>query len=484
MTPYQLSKEEIRDVNTRRLLFVSLALILALLLSGCGKAAPSAAPAADPGQESADQPSAPPEEGPKELHFGSLTVSSDTESLDLPGSGAALEDLMRASNELTKISRIELGVTDATLEQLRAVQNAFPQAEVSWKAAVLGEEIDCGAESLQLGAATDDDLGQILSALSVLPEVRTLELAAEDGVTGLSFESLAALAAAVPEAELNCRFELFGQTADWTTEKLKYYRASVGNEGIESFRSALPYLRSLELLRFEECGITDNDAMAALRADFPDKHVVWSIPIRGYTFMTDTILINDGGSLQLNDSDAEAFRYMPDVMYLDIGHNHHLTNIEFVRNWPRLQVVILTLSNITDITPLEDCPDMEYLEMVSTGIDSIEAVAGMDKLEYLNLGCMWSLKDVTPVFSLKNLKLVRICGSTFTYVSQAQVEELKQALPGVVNDYGGDPTKSGGWRYKAEGGLTERYALLREQMLYDVNPWTKRLSHSPSGEED
>ena len=472
-----------RSVNGKRISLISLALLLALLLAlplaGCGKSSPAAAA---PEESAAPEPRE--ESGPKELRFGSLTVSSDVESLDLAGSGAALEELMRASNELENVKEISLGVTGATLEQLRAVEAAFPQAELNWKAEILGEEIDCRAESLDLGAAADGDLDRILAALAVLPDVKSISLAPQDGVTGLSFESLAALAEAVPEAELNCRFELFGQTADWTSEKLKYYKTDIGNEGIETFRSALPYLRSLELLRLEECGITDNDAMAALRADFPDKRVVWSIPVRGYTFMTDTTLINDGGSLQLSDSDVGVFRYMPDVLYLDIGHNHYLTNIEFVRNWPRLQVVILTLSNIKDITPLEDCPDIEFLEMVSTGIGSIDVVAGMDKLEYLNLGCMWSLRDVSPVAGLKNLKLVRICGSTFTFVPHAQVDELKEALPGIVNDYGGDPTKSGGWRYNNDGSLTERYALLREQMLYDEGIWWKRLSNSPSGEEN
>ena len=92
---------------------------------------------------------------------------------------------------------------------------------------------------------------------------------------------------------------------------------------------------------------------------------------------------------------------------------------------------------------------------------------------------------IGKVFDLKNLKIVRICGTTFTFITKAQVEELKEKLPDTtyVSDYGGDPTKSGGWRYKVGGGLTERYALLREQMGYDLN-WRVRLTTSPSGEED
>ena len=476
-------KKGVKAVTGKRAFRLILALLFTLLLalsfSACSTAGEVAA-------QLVEETSAPPEPTPRELKLGSLSISPDAESLSLEGTGATLEDLMSLSGELDKLREISLGVTEARLDQIRAVEAAFPQAEVNWKVLTPCGEVDGRAESLDLTAAEDADVEEIISACALLPELKTVVLAPEDGVTTLSFESLSALAEALPGAELNCRFELFGQTADWTTEKLKYCKTDIGNGGVDKFRAALPYLRSLTLLRFENCGIDDNDKMAQLRSDFPDAKVVWSINIGGYTFMTDTTLINDGDTNLLRDYNVDVLRYMPDVLYLDIGHNHHLSNIEFVRNWPKLQVVILTLSEIRDITPLEDCPDMEYLEMVSTGIESIDAVAGMDKLEYLNLGCMWNLSDLSPVFGLKNLKIVRICGSTFNgRITQASVAELKEALPEstFVSDYGGDPTKSGLWRYNNDGSLTERYALLREQMLYDLN-WQLRLSNSPSGEED
>lgn len=469
-------------MSFKKTALLAAALLLALLLVGCGGAAQPAEAQETPPPEQ----NVPEEEPPREFQLGSLTLTPDTGSVDLQETGASIEELMSVSDRLENVKEISLGVTGATLAQLRAVETAFPQAVVSWKAELLGEEIDCRADSLDLRAAADEDVPQIVSALAVLPEVRTLELAPEDGVTSLSFDSLSALAAAAPEAELNCRFELFGQTADWTTEKLKYYKTDIGDDGVDLFRAALPYLRALDLLRFEECGITDNDKMAALRADFPEKRVVWSIPIAGYTFMTDTTLINAG--ILLRDDNAYLLRYMPDVLYFDIGHYKGLSNIEFVRSWPKLQVVILTLTNIRDITPLEDCPDLEFFECHGTPIDDISVLADKEKLEYLNIANLPNLTDLTPLYGLKQLKIVRICGSTFTHVTQAQVDELKEQLPDTfVSDYGGDPNSSGGWRFKTNGDKsnpTERYALLREQMRYDLINWQLMLSNSPSGEED
>ena len=441
---------------------------LALCLAACGA------------QTTAADPEPTVEPTPEVLTLGSLTVTSELTAIDLEQTGASLEDLMRLSGKIDGVSEISLGVTRGTLAQLQAVRAAFPNAHVSWEAALPGGRVADDVQELDLSAATDDEVPDICAALALLPELRTINLAGEGDVTALSFESLDAIAAAAPEAELNCRFELFGQTADWTTEELRYDHSLLGDDCIDAFRAALPYLRALHLLRLEECGIEDHDAMAALRADFPEKNVVWSVNIGGYPCMTDTTRVN--AALILRDDNTYLLQYMPDVLYLDIGHNAKLTNIEFARYFPKLQVVILTLTNIADLSPLEDCKDLEFLECHSCQISDLSPLADKDKLEYLNIANLPNLTDLSPLYGLKNLKIVRICGSTWMHITKEQVEELKAQLPDTfVSDYGGDPNSSGSWRFNPNGGLTERYQLLREQMGYDLLNWKLMLFNSPSG---
>ena len=441
---------------------------LALCLAACGA------------QTTAADPEPTVEPTPEVLTLGSLTVTSELTAIDLEQTGASLEDLMRLSGKIDGVSEISLGVTRGTLAQLQAVRAAFPNAHVSWEAALPGGRVADDVQELDLSAATDDEVPDICAALALLPELRTINLAGEGDVIALSFESLDAIAAAAPEAELNCRFELFGQTADWTTEELRYDHSLLGDDCIDAFRAALPYLRALHLLRLEECGIEDHDAMAALRADFPEKNVVWSVNIGGYPCMTDTTRVN--AALILRDDNTYLLQYMPDVLYLDIGHNAKLTNIEFARYFPKLQVVILTLTNIADLSPLEDCKDLEFLECHSCQISDLSPLADKDKLEYLNIANLPNLTDLSPLYGLKNLKIVRICGSTWMHITKEQVEELKAQLPDTfVSDYGGDPNSSGSWRFNPNGGLTERYQLLREQMGYDLLNWKLMLFNSPSG---
>lgn len=463
--------------STEYFLIAVLALCL-LLLCACGAqpaASPEPAPAAtqEPAAEATPEP-------PAEILLAGQTYPADTEALDLSGCELPAEELFAALEGFSSLREISLGLTGLSGEELSRLGEICPDAALHWQVSLAGETLDNDTESLDLGALTAEELDEACQALSRLPALRSVNLIpADGGPTALSPEEIDRLAAAAPQADFDCAFELYGQLAGPETEELRYKRTNIGNEGIARFRQALPYLRSLKLLRLENCGITDNEQMDALRSDFPEVNVVWSVMIGGYMCMTDTDLLN---CPLMRDKDIETLQYLHDVLYLDVGHNAYLSNIEFVKNFPKLQVVIVTLTNITDISPLKDCPDIEFLEMVSTGIENIDVVAGMEKLEYLNLGCMWNLRDITPVFGLKNLKIVRICGTTYEHITREDVEAMKAALPEstFVSDYGGDPTTSGGWRFNiGTGGYTERYALLREQMLYDKH-WEKRMFRSLS----
>ncbi|MGX8692966.1 MAG: hypothetical protein ACSW8E_04320 [Clostridia bacterium] len=461
-----------------------LSAVLCLLLCACG--AQPAAPA-EPAAEApaaTEEPTAPATpEPPAEILIAGRSFPADTETLDLSGCDCPAEELFAALEGFPSLRGIELGLTGLSGEELSRLREACPDVQLHWQAALAGMTCDNDTESLDLGALTAEELDEACTALSRLPALRSVNLIPGDGgPSALSPEEIDRLAAAAPQADFACCFDLFGELAGPDTEELRYKRQKIGNEGIASFRAAMPYLPNLKLLRLEDCGITDNEQMDALRSDFPETNVVWSVRIGGYLCMTDTDLLN---CPLLRDADIETLQYLHDVKYLDVGHNAYLSNIEFVKNFPKLEVVIVTLTNIKDISPLKDCPNIEFLEMVSTGIDNIDVVAGMEKLEYLNLGCMWNLTDITPVFGLKNLKIVRICGTTYEHITRDDVEAMKEALPDstFVSDYGGDPTTSGGWRFPLDGKgkYTERYALLRQQMLYDRH-WEKRMFRSLSEE--
>lgn len=343
---------------------------------------------------------------------------------------------------------------------------------------ILGQRYGEDTTSLNLTLMKEEDVPAVAAELGKLPLLSQIALAADGSYTALSYDALDALQAAAPGAQLLCRFELNGLEADWETTELRYYDVPVGDEGIDEYRRVLPYLPALTLLRFEDCGIEDNDAMDALRADFPDKGVVWNIYIGGYSFMTDTILMN---SPMLRDDNVYLLDYMHDVLYLDVGHNHFLSNIDFVKNFPKLQAVIVSITNLSDLSPLAGCPDLEFFEGFSTNISDLSPLSGLKNLRYVNIGDNQYLADLTPLYGMELLK-VRICGRTRNHVTEEMIEELRANLPADcdVAVVGGHSANSGGWRFNEDGSYNQRYGLLRRQMLYDLPSWEMRQQNSAS----
>ena len=448
--------------------------LLLLLFCGCGG---SSGPAAAPEQS----PSPSPEPTPiPAVNVGGMEFSPYDSVLELSDLDVDIDSLCDKAGEFQQIDRIDLGLTELGAEAIEKIRRSFPEAEILWRMELPCGTVDQSAQALDLSALSAEEIGEVCSVLPFMPELERINLIPENGVTGVDPEVIGMLTDAAPGAKIEFSYELFGQIAANDTEELRYSKTEIGDGGIPVFRALLPYMKSLKLLRLYDCGIGDNDAMAALRADFPEVNVVWSIEITGSQFMTDTTLMHNP---LLRDKHVHLLQYFPDIIYLDIGHNHFLTSVDFIKYLPKLQVAILSITRISDISALAGCPDLEFCELFNSHIADLSPLAGLKKLEYLNIGDMPYVTDISPIYGIESLKMVRICGSTFNNVKSDQVDALKACLPDcVVSDGGGDPTTSGGWRWDANHVYTERYALLRQQMNYDEPDWKKRQSNSPSAE--
>ena len=144
-----------------------------------------------------------------------------------------------------------------------------------------------------------------------------------------------------------------------------------------------------------------------------------------------------------------------DVELLDLGHNG-LRNIEFVRYMPKLRVAILAIGYLEDLTPLEGCTQLEYLELFTNRISDLTPLAGLTSLRHLNLTYN-RITDPSPLHALTGLERLWIGRTSFT---DEQKAALQAALPGCEIDYGSAPTGDG-WRKHP------RYEQLREEFDYD-----------------
>lgn len=447
-------------------IFIMLICILALLsATGCGA-----------GEETA--PTALSTEPPV-VDIGGMQVELDATELDLTAGGFELDALVTAAESLRQIVRIEAGTM--TAQDVLAIQKAFPNVELSYALDLFGQTVAADAEQLDAASMTVDQTGALLDALALLPNVREINFVSAEGSCVFSVEDLAELnrvQQAVPEAYLRVCFELFGQRVTSEDERIEYLQADIGNEGIETVRAVLPYLRSCTYFLMDGCG-TDYEILAQLREDFPETEIVWRVWLveEDYTsklflrcgsYLTDTIKIR---TTYVNDKNSHVLNYCTKTKYVDVGHVWQLTQCDFLSYMPDLEVCIIAITYITDITPLANHDKLEYLELFTTDIADLTPLISCPNLEHLNISNMPKVTDISPLYGLTKLKRLRMVDSP--KIPEEQKKEIAERLPDcAMLNMGHFPT-AWFWRWEDPAKTTKvpRYELLCQQFEYDIDAY-------------
>lgn len=187
----------------------------------------------------------------------------------------------------------------------------------------------------------------------------------------------------------------------------------------------------------------------ALIADFP--HITFRYTVRinkmhlvpGATAYS-TLKGRQEPRYTADDLSAVLYRFCPDLLALDAGHNN-VSDLSFLRAWPGLRRLIVVDSkvHITDISPLADLPDLEYVELFMQDITDISPLAGKTRLLDLNL-CHNNITDLTPLYSCTNLQ--RLWISHNPHLPQSEIDALQAALPDCHIEYKVYGSTDAGWR--------------------------------------
>ena len=290
----------------------------------------------------------------------------------------------------------------------------------------------------------------------------------------LTWADIRLLQESAPQAEFYYRFRFYGRDFSLQDETMDLNHRTMTDEGA-GVREILPCMKHLNYLDMDFCGVSD-EAMAAIRADYPQVEVVWRIWFGKddkLSVRTDTerILASDGGMHV--EENISGLQYCTKVKYLDLGHMPDLEDWSFLGCMPDLRVVIITLGGFTgdDLAGLANCPHLEYLEMCSRSIRGdpldLSFLAELHELRHLNI-C--ANHEVVGYEALANLTgLERLWIGTRTYIPADYIEYLREALPDTdINDttaIGDGPE----WRFtdSSQRHLHPRYAQLREEFDYD-----------------
>ena len=311
--------------------------------------------------------------------------------------------------------------------------------------------------------------------LPYLPNLHSVDLGSEETSPDLQWDDIASLVKLRDDVDFAYGFRLYDRDFTTLDETMSFSHIKMNDEG-EAVWQVLPCMQKLTYLDMDSCGI-ENETMAAIRDQYPDVTVVWRVWFGDcYSARTDAVKIlasNPGVGGSLKPGTYEDLKYFTKLKYIDVGHQPLLDDISFVTYMPDLEVAILAMGCWEDCTPLASCPHLEYLEIQTTNVKDISPLAGLTELRHLNLGHLFELTDISPIYGLD---LERLWIGTMTPIPEEQVEEYRQLHPDcVVNTEGYDPHYM--WRWigidrEGEQIRDPRYDLLVDQFGYDSGEYS------------
>ena len=380
------------------------------------------------------------------------------------------------SKKLRTLRLGEVGGDRLTLQDLLRIHELFPDMHLEFSAILAGQRVDSSAASIDLSALGHEDARAAAMVLGQMGNLRTIELGAQES-SQLGWEDIALLKASTPEAKFSYRFTLYGQALDLDAEKLDFRGTQIDDEGAALY-PVLSCMNRCTYLDMDSTGVSD-EALAAIRDLFPQTKVVWRVWFGdNYSVRTDTERIyaskpSVGGMI----TDPTPLMYCMDVKYLDLGHNEEMDNINFAMYMPKLEVLIIAMTGVSDLSPLKNCANLEYLELNSSpGVHDLGPLEGHTALRHINIACCPEISDISPLYGVT--KLERLWIGNETPIPAEQVAKMKEAAPGCKIDTTTSDPHGNAWRFTdydpeiPKYYWVPRYELLREQLGYNYQEYS------------
>lgn len=395
---------------------------------------------------------------------GTAAVSNRETSATLARGSFEASQLLENLQYLPSLTSLTLTDVDLTGDQVSQLREAYPELELRYTVELLGNSCDADTTQLDLSGMSSSQVAEALPRLSLLTSLTSVKLS-----DSLSFDHVEQLQKTCPNAVFDYSFRLFGKTVSTADTEIIFKNQNIGNDGEEELRKALPILGHCERFVLDNCGF-DSEILAKVRDDFRDvTKVIWRVYFGTngrYNTLTDDDTIR--AVYNVTDDTCGPMKYLEDVKYMDLGHNEYLTDLSFVAYMPELEVLIASGCAVKDLTGIENCKKLTWLELASCGkLKDITPLAGCEGLKYLNL----SFTGVSSYAALDGLPLERfVClspkASTAeqnTFLSIHPKGTCITVFYGYSNPYGY------GWRYDDNGKTMFWYYkdVIREVFNYD-----------------
>ena len=347
------------------------------------------------------------------LRFGTKTYPDTVEELDVTGVTDGELELLQL---LPELKTLHLKNPEADPETVAQLRSTYPKADISWEVEIAGVSFPDDTKEVDLSAA--------------------LESSAAQTTAGTAAGTQTAVGA---QTTTKTQTTTGAATGTQSTKETKSTAPAV-TLNLEDLEKKMSYLSDAKQVFLGKCGL-DNEELAALRERVRDSYkLVWTVQLgKKLTARTDdtTFMPVREHVYYFLDEDAYNLRYCEDMLCVDVGHMG-LTNIDFVKGMPHLQILILAHNGqLQDISPISSCKELIFLELDWSAVKDFTPLVGCTSLEDLNIGLTYpSVEPLMQMTWLKNLWMVDRGGAY----------QLSQALPDTKIVASADVTVGAGWR--------------------------------------
>lgn len=347
------------------------------------------------------------------LRFGTKTYPDTVEELDVTGVTDGELELLQL---LPELKTLHLKNPEADPETVAQLRSTYPKADISWEVEIAGVSFPDDTKEVDLSAVLESSAAQTAAG------------------TAAGTQTAAG-------AQTTAKTQTTTGTATGTqSTKETQSTAPAVTLNLEDLEKKMSYLSDAKQVFLGKCGL-DNEELAALRERVRDSYkLVWTVQLgKKLTARTDdtTFMPVREHVYYFLDEDAYNLRYCEDMLCVDVGHMG-LTNIDFVKGMPHLQILILAHNGqLQDISPISSCKELIFLELDWSAVKDFTPLVGCTSLEDLNIGLTYpSVEPLMQMTWLKNLWMVDRGGAY----------QLSQALPDTKIVASADATVGAGWR--------------------------------------
>lgn len=413
------------------------------------------------------------------VDFGGTSAFNWSEDISLPDDGMTFPMLRTNLVYLPRLRSLHLPMTSMSYSEIQMLRNTYPDVNITYTVGFRGMEFTEDTESVNLAGMTVDEIASVVNLLEALPNLSYAELMNSSGTCELSRQDVQRLVKAAPTVRFHYVFNLFGRTVSTTDEVIRFENLSLTTAAEPEIREALSIMAPGSSLILDRCGLS-SEFLDSIRRDYTHVDLVWRVYF-GTDGRYSTLTNDDTIRVVYNVTDDTCYemRYLRSVKYIDMGHNDTLTDVSFLAFMPDLEILILSGSAVSDLSGIENCKKLEFLELANClKLEDISPLAGCSSLKYLNI-CYTKVSSLMPLDGLDIQNL--FCKQTRVGAEeQKQYKEIHEGTTAVFS--GRDPYAGAGWRYVDNGyTYTEFYKKVRE--VFDLDEVDARLRAQEAAEK-